>query len=195
MGPAVRRRPQVRKGVPARRSGPPAARAWPGGAEPGVRGSAGRAPSASAGPTTAPASTGSTAAATSRITSGFTNVAGSHARCAARRSAGSWSGSAARITARLVSRGGGAAPGPGPAPGPIIDSSLLFGLLLIAAGFGLGAAAVYFLYPRRPDETEEKAAAPVQAADSEAELPPAFAAEEPSAEGTPALPPPRASPP
>jgi len=33
---------------------------------------------------------------------------------------------------------------------PTIDSSLLFGLLLIAGGFALGAAAVYLLYPRRP---------------------------------------------
>lgn len=61
-----------------------------------------------------------------------------------------------------------------------IDSSLLFGLVLIAAGFGLGAAAVYLLYPTRPSNGPEESM-PSSAATPPREPQPAVTPEAPSA--------------
>jgi hypothetical protein len=78
-----------------------------------------------------------------------------------------------------------------------IDSSLLFGLLLIAGGFGLGAAAVYLLYPRKASsEGDEKTTAeePVPALEAMAaaapeSVPDEGSAERMNAEPSPVLPP------
>jgi hypothetical protein len=73
-----------------------------------------------------------------------------------------------------------------------IDTSLLFGLFLIAGGFALGAAAVYLLYPRRASDDAGAPSKEEPSAEESAPVPPLATAETAEALPSEAVPPPPA---